>query len=103
HEGGGRLLDRRRRGGLSSDKCQAPDPCPIAHSIRAVRADASDLRGLDVEVEPVGRNGQMDRRLRTDKRDAIAPGDPGIGPTHSDKASLVGSKFPKSSWGQPGG
>ena len=88
---------------MSPGKCQTPDPGPIANQFGTARAGASRSRRLDVEVEPVGGNVQLGRRLGTDKRDPVVPDPPGIGPTHPDEATLVGAELPEALWGQPGG
>ena len=69
----------------------------------SARASALGRRRLDVEVEPVGGNVQLVRRLGTDERDPIVPDDPGIGSTYPDEATLVGTEFPEAPGGQPGG
>ena len=58
HEGRGGVLDQCRHSAMSTGEGQPPDPGPIANQIGATRASASTSRRLDVEVEPVGRNGQ---------------------------------------------
>ena len=84
---------------MSPRKSQTPNPCPIANEFGAARADALRSRRLDVEVEPVGGNAQLGRRLGTHKRDPVVPDDPGIGPTHPDEATLVSAEFTEARWG----